>query len=124
MIFCFLFTGPLVFAQKKQISVYYTCPMHPEIKSNQPGKCPKCGMKLIKKQLKQTTPITDQKKQPAAAVPVPKMDTKDKVDMPGQKDQVTYTCPMHAEIHATKPGNCPKCGMKLIKETYIYTETF
>jgi hypothetical protein len=23
---------------------------------------------------------------------------------------------MHPEIHATKPGNCPKCGMKLIKE--------
>jgi CopA family copper-resistance protein len=29
---------------------------------------------------------------------------------------VTYTCPMHPEIHATKPGNCPKCGMKLVKE--------
>ncbi|HLF51927.1 multicopper oxidase domain-containing protein [Flavobacterium sp.] len=28
----------------------------------------------------------------------------------------TYTCPMHPEIHADKPGNCPKCGMKLIKE--------
>ncbi|MEO6253728.1 MAG: heavy metal-binding domain-containing protein, partial [Ferruginibacter sp.] len=30
--------------------------------------------------------------------------------------QVRYTCPMHPEIHATKPGNCPKCGMKLVKE--------
>ena len=29
---------------------------------------------------------------------------------------VTYTCPMHPEIHATKPGNCPKCGMTLVKE--------
>ncbi|MBA4167051.1 MAG: multicopper oxidase domain-containing protein [Chitinophagaceae bacterium] len=29
---------------------------------------------------------------------------------------VTYTCVMHPEIHANKPGNCPKCGMKLIKE--------
>ena len=29
---------------------------------------------------------------------------------------VTYTCPMHPEIHAAEPGNCPKCGMKLIKE--------
>ncbi len=28
----------------------------------------------------------------------------------------TYTCPMHPEIHASKPGNCPKCGMKLVKE--------
>ena len=33
-----------------------------------------------------------------------------------QVQPVTYTCPMHPEIHATKPGNCPKCGMKLIKE--------
>jgi CopA family copper-resistance protein len=28
----------------------------------------------------------------------------------------TYTCVMHPEIHASKPGNCPKCGMVLIKE--------
>ncbi len=28
----------------------------------------------------------------------------------------TYTCPMHPDIHASSPGNCPKCGMKLIKE--------
>ncbi len=33
-----------------------------------------------------------------------------------QPQPVTYTCPMHPEIHATKPGNCPKCGMKLVKE--------
>jgi CopA family copper-resistance protein len=29
---------------------------------------------------------------------------------------VTYTCVMHPEIHSSKPGNCPKCGMKLVKE--------
>lgn len=28
----------------------------------------------------------------------------------------SYTCPMHPEIHASKPGNCPKCAMKLVKE--------
>lgn len=26
--------------------VTYTCPMHPEVVSNEPGKCPKCGMFL------------------------------------------------------------------------------
>ena len=32
----------------------------------------------------------------------------------GQKGQpVTYTCPMHPEVNASKPGNCSKCGMKL-----------
>jgi predicted small secreted protein len=24
----------------------YTCPMHPEVVSDQPGKCPTCGMDL------------------------------------------------------------------------------
>jgi len=27
----------------------YTCPMHPEIVSDKPGKCPKCGMNLVAK---------------------------------------------------------------------------
>jgi cation transport ATPase len=26
---------------------HYTCPMHPEIVKNAPGKCPKCGMDLV-----------------------------------------------------------------------------
>ena len=27
----------------------YTCAMHPEVISDKPGKCPKCGMELIEK---------------------------------------------------------------------------
>ncbi|HEY4800471.1 MAG TPA: heavy metal-binding domain-containing protein [Bacteroidia bacterium] len=29
--------------------------------------------------------------------------------------KVMYTCPMHAEVKSDKPGNCPKCGMALVK---------
>jgi hypothetical protein len=25
----------------------YTCPMHPEITQEKPGRCPKCGMRLV-----------------------------------------------------------------------------
>jgi hypothetical protein len=25
----------------------YTCTMHPEVQSDKPGKCPKCGMELV-----------------------------------------------------------------------------
>jgi len=27
----------------------YTCSMHPEVTSDKPGKCPKCGMELTQK---------------------------------------------------------------------------
>jgi Cu(I)/Ag(I) efflux system membrane fusion protein len=34
----------------------------------------------------------------------------------GSHDQKeVYTCSMHPEIRKNKPGNCPICGMKLIK---------
>jgi hypothetical protein len=28
-----------------------------------------------------------------------------------------YTCPMHPEVVKDAPGNCPKCGMKLVEKT-------
>jgi hypothetical protein len=33
----------------KTEAVQYTCPMHPEVISDKPGKCPKCGMDLVVK---------------------------------------------------------------------------
>lgn len=101
-------------ATKQQVT--YTCPMHPEVKQLKPGKCPKCGMALVKKATKSNTPVKKK-----AVKPMPEKSTSIKMDtmqMPSNKEKqpVTYTCPMHPEIHASKPGNCPKCGMKLVKE--------
>jgi FtsP/CotA-like multicopper oxidase with cupredoxin domain len=31
--------------------------------------------------------------------------------------KVIWTCPMHAQIKKDKPGNCPICGMTLVKKT-------
>ncbi len=28
----------------------------------------------------------------------------------------TYTCTMHNEVTSDHPGECPKCGMKLVKQ--------
>lgn len=32
--------------QPSKDGVVYTCPMHPEVRQPQPGKCPECGMTL------------------------------------------------------------------------------
>jgi hypothetical protein len=34
--------------KNKSGAVAYTCPMHPDVKSDKPGSCPKCGMDLEK----------------------------------------------------------------------------
>ena len=65
----------------------YTCPMHPEIRQEGPGSCPKCGMALE-----------------PAGIPAPATKTE-------------YTCPMHPEIVRDEPGNCPICGMALEPRT-------
>ena len=36
--------------QTKPAAFYYTCPMHPQIHQDKPGKCPICGMTLVKKE--------------------------------------------------------------------------
>ena len=36
--------------QPRSRKIYFTCPMHPQIHQDKPGKCPICGMTLIKKE--------------------------------------------------------------------------
>ncbi|MCA1578676.1 MAG: heavy metal translocating P-type ATPase [Acidobacteria bacterium] len=70
----------------------FTCPMHPEVRQNKPGSCPKCGMAL--------EPLT--------------------VTAPTEK--IEYTCPMHPQIIRDAPGFCPICGMALEPRTVTLEE--
>jgi|GEM_PF-868930 len=90
--------------------VTYTCSMHPEIKSDKPGKCPVCNMDLIQKATTQYT--CSMHSDVISAVPgnCPKCGMTLEL-----KSTAAYSCPMHPEVTSMEPGKCPKCGMKLKK---------
>ena len=108
---------------------YYTCSMDPEVVSDKPGDCPKCGMHLEKKRKEAaaTTPAGHahaQSATPAQASPAPdvKLPTEDQAAADKYLSTLApgaeyYTCSMHPEVVSDKPGDCPKCGMHLEKKT-------
>ena len=68
----------------------WTCPMHPQVKRDEPGECPICGMDLVEEQTQETAKSSE-----AATV---------------------WTCPMHPQVKQDGPGECPICGMDLVEE--------
>ena len=55
-----LYSAPVVTQKErsahpsKPIEFQYVCPMHEDVKSKRPGKCPKCKMTLEKKRITQS----------------------------------------------------------------------
>jgi len=104
-------------------SEQYYCPMKCEGEKTytQPGRCPVCGMNLIKVGTESTA---EQIAKEHALAPLPKINRK-KTELlkhktvPEIKNSIgDYYCPMlcEGEKRYTKPGDCPVCGMHLVKE--------
>lgn len=93
----------------------YHCPMHPEVRQDHPGRCPKCQMHLVPEgeEAGQDHPGHHRNHNhhhggPSATPTVLGTD--------GAANAVAgtvFTCPMHPEVQQDHPGNCPKCGMSL-----------
>lgn len=87
----------------------YVCPMHADEKSENPGKCPKCGMDMKKMEMKKG-------KMDHSKMDHSKMKSDSKESMSSDMASA-YMCPMKCEGDKTydKAGECPKCGMDLKK---------
>ncbi|MCF6272888.1 MAG: hypothetical protein L3J37_06805 [Rhodobacteraceae bacterium] len=99
-----------------QTRIEYTCPMHPEVVSDEPGSCPKCGMFLVPKETSTTsdTPSPHDHATMAASRPAASVSSAEFAHT-ADDNVAKYVCPMHPEVTSDAPGNCPKCGMNLVK---------
>ena len=114
MILHYLGVASPLSANTEKVTQYH-CPMHPTYVSNQPGECPICGMTLVPMDNKASAKLTSKandKKENAESSQQSVAENKT-----AGKTSATYVCPMHSEVTSDKPGNCPKCGMNLIKTT-------
>lgn len=126
-----------VFAQEKagkkdttQNTVLYTCTMHPDIKMDKAGKCPKCGMELsISKKEEMKIAVTKNYTCPVHADVISassgkcpqcgkKLTLSKKEEMKAGVVKL-YTCPMHPDVANDKAGKCPKCGMDMTMKKSI-----
>jgi FtsP/CotA-like multicopper oxidase with cupredoxin domain len=91
--------------------VVYACPMHPEITSQEPGRCPKCGMKLL---ATATATIYACPMHPEVTSQEPGRCPECGMKLLATAVAAAYACPMHPEVTNQEPGRCPQCGMKLL----------
>ena len=102
--------------KKSSVPVSYTCPMHHEINTDKPGKCPVCSMTLVQK----ASPLYVCPMHPVVTSTSP--GNCPKCGMALVLNSQAYSCPMHPQITSAEPGKCTICGMKLQKTKAANTE--
>lgn len=98
----------------------YICPMHPEVRQDEPGDCPKCGMHLVPDDGQQSGTHSECHAPRGQMEHQPSDGSYDQV--PEGYTSTVYTCPMHPQVRQVKMGSCPICGMGLELESASMTE--
>ncbi len=70
--------------------------MHSDVRSEEAGNCPLCGMHLVQVEPPQATQTVKEHAM--------------------KHTDASYVCPMHSEVRSEEAGNCPLCGMHLVQE--------
>jgi len=97
----------------------YVCPMHADEKSENPGKCPQCGMEM-KKMASNNAEMNhghmNHDNMNHGDMNHNNMNLESKESM-GNDMASGYMCPMKCEGEKmyTEKGSCPKCGMDMKK---------
>jgi FtsP/CotA-like multicopper oxidase with cupredoxin domain len=118
-VLAFVASMPLLYGDHVAPATSYTCPMHPDVKSREPGTCPKCGMQLLPLRSEEETPTSyacPMHPEVTSAEPesCPKCGMKLLPVRAEEPSPASYVCPMHPEVTSSEPGTCSKCGMKLV----------
>lgn len=96
------FINHFVNAQGNAQQTFYTCVMHPEIHSPKPGKCPKCGMALVKEKPKVLVPVKKQTPEKAKSSAAEKTKTDNNHDMKNMEN-VTVNPPAKKRVIKDEP---------------------
>ncbi|MFM9973861.1 MAG: copper-transporting P-type ATPase, partial [Beijerinckiaceae bacterium] len=94
--------------------------MHPEVRQDEQGDCPKCGMHLAPDDGPQSGMPTEGH---ASHGQMEHQSSDGRYDqVPEGYTGTVYTCPMHSQVRQVKMGSCPICGMWLELESASMTE--
>lgn len=81
--------------QSQEKEVYYTCPMHPQVKEDGPGKCPICHMNL-------------------GRVEKTKLEHTEHELQGSDKKEKQWVCQDYPDVTSPKPGPCPIDGSEMV----------
>lgn len=93
----------------------FICPMHPEVRQDAPGDCPRCGMRLLPDG--EVRENSGQGHSSCSHAPAGAQDNDRYNRVPAGYSGPIYTCPMHPQVRQTHAGSCPICGMGLELES-------
>lgn len=79
---------------KQRADYYYTCSMHPEIREDQPGRCPICHMSLTK---------------------VARSFDESDDSISSRVDEEKWRCENYPDVQSYHPGPCPIDGSEMVK---------